>query len=150
MLCLRARPDDLGDAELKVRVAACELGHAGNRGRAADILEDMIRRALERAGCFAAEIDYVVSGLGERCESEPGPERQVLERMFANGAAVHVPMRYVAGECFSANAALQLAAACVLLEQAGAGRTALVTGMSDQGNLGCAVLHTGRKSKTHD
>jgi 3-oxoacyl-[acyl-carrier-protein] synthase II len=128
-----------------VEIAACEIAHSVSPDRSAAILEAAVARALARAGCLAAEIDYIVSGLDDESAAEAGAERQVIERLFAHRPPTHLPMRQVAGECFSANTALQLIAAGLLLEQAGAGHSALVIGMSEGGNLGCAVLRSGEK-----
>jgi len=150
MMCLSTEERAVNGAGCVVEVAACELGHSDSPHRSSETMEQMVGRSLERAGCLSAEVDYIVSGLGDERESEPSAEKQVINRLFANCATVHVPMRHVAGECFSANTALQLVAACLLLEQAGPGHTALVTGISEQRNLGCAVLQTTKQSRPND
>jgi 3-oxoacyl-(acyl-carrier-protein) synthase len=131
-----------------VEIAACEIAHSASPGRSAAILEATVRRALASAGSLPMEVDYIVSGLGDEGEAEASAEREVIERLFPERAPTHVPMRHLAGECFSANTALQVIAACLLLEQAGPGHTALVTGLSEQGNLGCAVLRSGEEGGT--
>src|SRR5262249_22080526 len=123
----------------------CEIAHSVSPDRSAAILEATVARALARAGCLVAEVDFIVSGLDEESACEAGAERHVIERLSAHHPPTHLPMREVAGECFSANTALQLIAAGLLLEQAGAGHTAVVIGMSKEGNLGCAVLRSGEK-----
>jgi 3-oxoacyl-[acyl-carrier-protein] synthase II len=149
MVCLSSEKRPGNGAGCAVEIAACEIAHSASPDRTVEILQASVDRALARAGCLPAQIDYVVSGLGDEREGDASAEHAVIERLFAGCMPAHVPMRHVAGECFSANTALQLVAACLLLEQAGPGRTALVTGVSEQGNLGCAVIRTGEEGRGH-
>lgn len=148
MVCLSADKRPANGVGCAVEIAACEIAHSVAPERSAEILDATVRRALAGAGSLPTEVDYIVSGLGDEGEDEASVEREVIERLFPDRAPTHVPMRHLAGECFSANTALQLIAACLLLEQEGPGHTALVTGISEQGNLGCAVLRSSAEGGT--
>jgi 3-oxoacyl-[acyl-carrier-protein] synthase II len=145
MLCL-SQQAHADPARTAVRIAACEIAHSPSPERAQEIFLATLDRALGSARCASTDIDYVVCGLDAHGDSA---ERRSLQRLFAACTPTQVPMRQLVGECFSANTALQLVAACLLLEQAGPGHTALVTGLSEHGNLGCAVLRTAPAETEH-
>ncbi|MFD5931669.1 beta-ketoacyl synthase N-terminal-like domain-containing protein [Streptomyces sp. NPDC060333] len=125
------------------RVLACETGFAPRHGLA-EGLASVVGAALRRSGKNPDEVTTVSLG----CTGRTGLDR-VEERALglALGGALPgqvVRVKETVGECFSADGVLQIAAVLGLWQREGRtrGGTAVVTSLSGDGLVGCAVIDT--------
>ncbi|QES56661.1 hypothetical protein DEJ51_22820 [Streptomyces venezuelae] len=125
------------------RVLACETGFAP-RERLAEGLASVIAAALRRSGKDPAEVTTVSLG----CTGRTGLDRVEESALgLALGGALPgqvVRVKETVGECFSADGVLQIAAVLGVWQHEGRthGGTAVVTSVSGDGLVGCAVLDT--------
>lgn len=145
---LLARRDVPGPRHALAQLLAAELGYYGSarpRVSLADGLARHIERALARSGLSAADIDLVSLG-SAGWAGGAWAERKGVELALGRMP----PMTRIddlVGECFSAAGAMQ--AAAILARWRGGGhpaeRTALLTSVAGDGNVGCAVLRRYKK-----
>ncbi|HEY3121490.1 MAG TPA: beta-ketoacyl synthase N-terminal-like domain-containing protein [Vicinamibacteria bacterium] len=128
-----------GERRVLAELLACEVGVHGSAQ--ADGLAACIRRALERAGASPREV-WAVSRRASGLRHLDSVEAEALRLALDGGSPDrHVCIGQLVGECFSASAALQLAALLALFaEPEGRGRIGLVTSLAHGGGVGCAVV----------
>ncbi|MFJ6494639.1 beta-ketoacyl synthase N-terminal-like domain-containing protein [Streptomyces virginiae] len=125
------------------RVLACETGFAPRDGLA-EGLAAVVGAALRRSGKDPADVTTVSLGSTGRTGLERVEERAV--ELALGGALPEqvVRVKETVGECFSADGVLQIAAVLGLWQRECRthGGTAVVTSLSGDGLVGCAVLDT--------
>jgi 3-oxoacyl-[acyl-carrier-protein] synthase II len=132
-------------------VLACEVGFVNRVQPRQSLLSGLagcVGRALHRSGVSADQVAVVSLGATGLVGLERVEERAV-RRVLDGRPAQLIRVREVVGECYSAGAALQLAALLSLwredsLWRAGpAGQVGLVTSIGLDGNVGCLVVRAG-------
>ncbi|OIJ65806.1 beta-ketoacyl synthase N-terminal-like domain-containing protein [Streptomyces mangrovisoli] len=126
------------------RVLACETGYAG-RGGLAQGLASVIGSALERSGTAPAGITSASLGSTGHVGLDRVEERALRTALGGRLPDQVVRVKESVGECCSAGGVLQIAGLLGLWQREGAGsaRTAVVTAVSRDGQVGCVVLDAG-------
>lgn len=123
------------------RVLACETGVSGAPERedeAVHALAQCIERALRRSGAAADHVAAVAGCDGD--EARPA-EDEALRLALGALPQRRLHVKRQVGECYSAAGALQLTALLAEFTRGfDPGRLALVTSLSHDGNVGCALV----------
>ncbi|THA29727.1 beta-ketoacyl synthase N-terminal-like domain-containing protein [Streptomyces sp. A1547] len=126
------------------RILACETAFAGGRGLG-DALAAVIGAALVRSGKDPAEVQAVSLGSTGQRGLELVEQRAVRAALGGRLPQRVIRVKDTVGECFSSGGALQIAALLGAWQDQGAaaaGETAVVTAVSQEGQVGCVVLDT--------
>lgn len=133
----RSRPDraTLG------AIAASEVRCPGGRARTSEELAGCIRRALARSGVRPDQVRIVVTD-GHSLPALDRLERQGIRGALAASSAQVIDATAIFGECYSANAAFQLATLFAEWARRGpaADEAGLITTVGDDGSSGCLVV----------
>ncbi len=125
---------------------ACEVGFYGatRRPGRTEGLALSVRRALDRSGVAPEQVDAV--SLGATSYSALNRVEQRALRAVLGALPAQVSVHDVVGECYSASGAMQLAALLAHWQRVPAPRprTALVTSVGLDGNVGALVVREGR------
>ncbi|MYW12344.1 hypothetical protein GT034_28960 [Streptomyces sp. SID2563] len=146
---LMVEPEELARAAgrpVLARVLACETGFA-TRARLTGGLASVISTALERSGRSPDEVTAVSLGATGRSTLDRLEERAVVRALGGLPGQV-VRVKATVGECLSADGLLQVAAVLAARPADGGARggTAVITSLSADGPVGCAVLDLDRSA----
>jgi 3-oxoacyl-[acyl-carrier-protein] synthase II len=131
-------------------VLACEAGvYASTNGVRAQVqmegLAACIRRALDRAGVLPDDVWGISARESGFSDLDDIEDRALRITLGTTGGRCRLAIARLAGDCFSASGALQLAGLLALFarDRRGAGRIGVVTSLAHGGGVGCAVIREG-------
>lgn len=127
---------DAAVAPAMAEVLAAEVGYADGAREVRPTLVRVIERALVRSGVTRADVQ--IAALGSTGQRGLQRIEQRVATMYTDRV---LPLKAVTGECFSAGAALQVAAVLATWRDATSpAGVAIVTAVCAQGNVGCLVM----------